>query len=284
MSILGSVVSGAPDVGQRIVISGIEGVGKTTLAIGSPNSLLLPLEQGFNAVTSNRLKNKLESWGEVETLCNELRAGCQAGRIKKGSSIVWDTATALERLAHAETLNRDTPANKQTLGKTHSMETGHGGYGKAYPIANKLFEDFLSRMDELAFYGGINVILTCHVFAVKVVDPTAGEYDSWELLLHSPKNNKTYGKRELVTQWADGIFFLHEPVFIQSKEGERVSLGISKGQGRVLETDRSPAWTAKNRYNMQGPIQIPLVNGWNALAHKIYASSGVDVFNRAVAQ
>lgn len=281
MSILSTVTSGPPKCGQRIVITGVEGVGKTTLACNSPSSLLIPLEQGFQAVTTARLPNKLESWGQVEQVCDELRQQAQAGKIAKGSSVVFDTATALERLIHMETLARDTPANRQALGKTHSMETAHGGYGKAYPIANSLFESFLHRMDELANYGGINVIITCHVFAVKVVDPSVGEYDSWELLLHSPKNNKTYGKRELLTQWADGIFFLHEPLFIQSKEGERVAIGISKGQGRVLETDRSPAWTAKNRYGLKAPIQIPQKNGWNALAKAIHDASGIDVYNRA---
>lgn len=284
MTFLNSVVSGAPKVGQRIVIAGVEGVGKTTLACDTPNSLLIPLEQGFNAIKSARLPAQLQTWAEIENLCNELREASQKGRLQKGSSIVWDSATALERIIHKETLNRDTQANKLALGKTHSMETAHGGYGKAYPIANQLFEVWVDRMDELAFYGGINVIVTCHVFVVRIADPSAGEYDTFELLMHSPKNAKTYGKREHLTQWADGIFFLHEPVFIRKEEGAKVSLGISRSEGRVLETDRSPAWTAKNRYGLSGPIRIPVINGWNAVAGAIYQASGnnIDLYNRAV--
>jgi hypothetical protein len=56
--------------------------------------------------------------------------------------------------------------------------------------------------------------MDAHVFAAKMIDPAFGEFDSWDLLLHSPKNNKNYGKREMLTQWADLVGFLHEPFFI----------------------------------------------------------------------
>lgn len=283
MSFLATVTTGIPSIGQRIVISGVEGVGKSTLACDSPNSLLIPLEQGYAQIKTAKIPNQLQTWQEVEALCNELRGAAMAGKIARGSSLVWDSATALERIIHRETLNRDTQTNKNMLGKTHSMETAHGGYGKAYPIANDMFAWWLDRMDELANAGGINIIITCHVFVVRIADPSAGEYDTFELLMHSPKNAKSYGKREHLTQWADGIFLLHDTMIVQKTEGEKISRGISKGEGRVLETDRSPAWTAKNRYGLSGAIRIPKENGWNALAGAIYQSSGnrIDIYNRA---
>lgn len=292
MSFLNQITTGGAQVGQRIVISGVEKVGKTTLACGSPNSLLIPLEAGYGTIKTNRLEHTLTTWAEVEALCLELIAAAKAGKIQRGTSLVWDTATALERIIHTETLNRDTPAQKTKLGKTHSMETAHEGYGKAYPIANGLFETWSGYMDELALYGGINIIVTCHVFAAHIIDPAHGEYDTWDLLLHSPKNQKSYGKREFITQWADLIGFLHEPIIVmQAKEGDKLSRGISSNQGRVLAVDRSPGWVAGNRFNMHGSIAIPAfddpieqaINGWNALAQAIYKASGVDVFNRDVA-
>jgi hypothetical protein len=39
------------------------------------------------------------------------------------------------------------------------MESALGGYGKAYNFANELFGNSF-RCDELAFYGGINIVLT----------------------------------------------------------------------------------------------------------------------------
>jgi hypothetical protein len=237
------------------------------------------MEAGSNIITSMRLPNVLTTWAQIEDLQLELRATAIAGR-PMPRSLVYDTATALERIIHTEVLERDTPQNRQSLGKTHSMETAHGGYGKAYAIANNMFETFLNRNDELAEYGGINIILTCHVFVVRIVDPSAGEYDTFELLMHSPKNAKNYGKREHLTQWADGIFFLHSPIIVTKNKDEKISRGLDANRGRILEVERSPAWTAKNRYGLTNSIQIPKIDGWNHLAKGIYDSCGIDIFNR----
>jgi hypothetical protein len=98
--------------------------------------------------------------------------------------------------------------------------------------------------------------------------------------LHSPKNQKNYGKREMVTQWADLVGFLHEPLFIT--KGQTLNQASSMNQGRVLAVDRTPGYVAGNRYGMTGTIPIPRVNGWNAVAHAIHAASGIDIFNRDV--
>ena len=130
----------------------------------------------------------------------------------------------------------------------------------------------------LATHAGINIIMTCHVFAAKVVDPTAGEYDTWDLLLHSPKNQKTYGKREMLTQWADLIGFLHEPIFVS--EGKTLNKAVSANRGRILAVNRTPGYVAGNRYRVVNDITVPMEKGWNALAHEIYSASGLDFYNR----
>jgi hypothetical protein len=158
------------------------------------------------------------------------------------------------------------------------MESALGGYGKAYTYANELFDIFLKQCDQLAVYGNINIVLTCHVFATKLVDPVAGEFDSWEILLHSPKNNKTYGKREMLTQWADIVGFMYEPMFITKGDGN-----VAKGthtQGRVLGVSRAPSYVAGNRYGLVDEIPIPKEHGWNHLANAIFQSTGIDFFKR----
>ncbi len=276
-SILGAVTSGRPKQGQRIVIAGIEKVGKTSLACDAPRAMLVQLEVG--GVSASVPKTPLlTSFGQVRQFLGEVKAECQAGRFQ-AQTLVWDTATALERLIDQQTIADDNKGRQ-------SMETAHGGYGKAYAYANGLFGEFMNECDELAQYAGINHIFTCHVFPAKQIDPAFGEYDQWDLLLHSPKNNKTYGKREMMTQWADLVGFLHEPMFITKGEGENLSRGQSKGVGRVLGVSRTPGYVAGNRYGLTGecPIPDPTRNkfgvSWNVLAQAIYDSKGIDVFNR----
>ena len=284
-SYLSQMQSGYVQAGIRAVIAGVEKVGKTTLGSAAPGALLIPLEQGSAAIPVNKLP-QIDTWEQVEGLCLELIQAASTGYIQRGQTLTWDSATALERHIHNYVLRTD----KDYKNGGVTMESAHGGYGKAYGIANELFERWTRYMDELAFKYGINIVVTCHVFPSRVVDPAHGEYDTWDLLLHSPKNNKTYGKREFITQWADLIGFLHEPMFVLKTDGGGMQQGISANQGRQLAVDRQPAWVAGNRFNMTGKIPIPqpvpgrvAVESWNAIAGAIWNATGggIDVWNRS---
>lgn len=280
MSILSSVSMGkANQSGARIVIAGQEKVGKTTLACTAPRALLIPLEQGFRPVKVNETP-MLRTFNEVNALLSEIE-GQVRNRQFPFKTAVFDSGSALERLIHEHVISTD-PAWKTGNPKGVTMATALGGYGKAYLFSNTLFSNFLWRCDQLAL-AGINIIITCHVFAGKVIDPTFGEYDSWDLLLHSPKDGKTYGKRELISQWADLIGFLYEPMFIL-KGGEKSNFaqGVSANVGRMLGLERTPSYVSGNRFGMKGEIQIGQNCSWNYLAQAIHSASGLDLFNRDV--
>jgi hypothetical protein len=281
MSILAAVTHTSQGVrpGLRAVIAGVEKVGKTTLTTNAPRALLVPLEVGYSGVSVN-MTPQLTEFQHVMQLLDEIIQYVQAGQFPY-MSLVIDSVTALEKMIHTEVLRRDpnySPGNKKTV----TMDSALGGYGKGYQFANELFQNFLSKCDQLSVQCGVNVILTCHVFTGEVKDPTAGTYHSWDLLLHSPKNDKTYGKREMLTQWADLVGFLHEPIFVS--EGKNMNQAVSQNAGRVLGVSRQPGYVAGNRFNMVEPISMPRDNGWNQLAHAIYQCSGRDYYNRDAPQ
>ena len=263
--------------GIRAVIAGVEKVGKTTFCCSAPKALLVPLENGYMGVTVEKTP-MLTTFVEVMGLLDEIINAAQKGQFPY-KTIVFDSGTALERLIHDKTLSTD-PLWKNGNLKGLIMDNALGGYGKAYNFANELFAKFLEKCDMLATNGGINIVITCHVFAGKVIDPAFGEYDTWDLLLHSPKNNKTYGKREMITQWADLVGFLHEPMYISKIEGSDLSMGINANKGRILGIERTPAYIAGNRFGMKGEIAVPPEQSWNYLAHQIFESCGLDVYNR----
>jgi hypothetical protein len=285
-SVLSTIdMSGKPAVagGVRIVLAGQEKMGKTTLASGAPNVLLVPLEVGYAGVNVPKTK-MLQTMAEYNYFLDETLYWASQGQFPF-KSIAFDSATAMERHLHQSINERDT-SWKPGAKKSITMESAHGGYGKAYNMANDEFDEVLAKLDVLAVTYGINIIFTCHVFSSKVMDPTAGEYDSWDLLLHSPKNQKTYGKRERITQWADVIGFLYEPMFVS--EANNMAKAMSQGKGRVLGLERTPSYLAGNRFGIQGELSIPAPpkengsgkDGWNVFAHALYTSRGIDVFNR----
>lgn len=281
-SLMGGITSGRSVSGIRCVIAGSEKMGKTTLACSAPKALLIPFEMGFASMVVDKTPVP-RSYGAVMELLSAAEAACKTGTFPY-KTLVIDTGTALERLIDLRTISDD-PVSKQ---KQLTMETAHGGYGKAYAHSNMLFADFTKICDRLAFYGGINIIVTCHVFASRAIDPQHGEFDTWDLLLHSPKDQKKYGKREFITQWADIVGFLYEPMFITKGENEALAKASSLGRGRVLGISRTPGYVAGNRYGMNGEIPIPDPNttkppyncGWNHLAHAIHQTTGLDFYNK----
>lgn len=279
-SILSQVTGGVSRVGLRVVVAALEKMGKTTLCAGAPGVLLVPLEVGYAGVSVNKTP-MLQSYAEVLQLVAELhhmaRAAYEARQPQPVQTVAFDSATALERLIHERVLELD-----GARAKTSTMESAHGGYGKAYNIANKLFADLLAELDKLSVWYGINILFTCHVFSSVVKDPNAGEYNSWDLLLHSPKNEKTYGKREMITQWADVVSYIYEPVYLSTTEGSKMTRAISANKGRVLGLSRTPAYVAGNRFGMVGELALPVPpqNSWNALAQALYNATGIDVNTR----
>ncbi len=283
MSILAGVSNVQTPMGIRLVIAAVEKMGKTTLSCNAPRALLVPLEQGYAGISVHKTA-MLTEFLHVIQMMDESLATLEYDR-QNGTahfpykSIVFDSLSALEKLIHIHTISLD-PKSKAGS----SMETAFGGYGKAYPVASDLCSQFLQRCDTLAITYGINIVLTCHVFAGKVIDPTSGEYDCWDLLLHSPKNGKTSGKREIITQWADMIGFLHEPMLVSADDGSGMVKGVTLNKGRVLGVERTPGYVAGNRYGLNGELSIPEVNGWNVIANAIKDSKGIDYINHDVEQ
>lgn len=278
MSILAQVNNKPMQVGCRGVIAGVEKIGKTTLACNAPRTLLVPLEMGYAGIQVAKTP-QLHAWGDIIGVVNEIGSACAAGQFPY-RTIVFDSATKAEEYVHYFTLQHD-PAFAKNNGKGMTMEAALGGYGKAYQFANEKFLELLGLCDKLAGYFHINILFTAHVFAARAIDPQFGEFDTWDLLLHSPKNQKNYGKREIITQWADFVGFLHEEMFVT--KGENLSQGVSAGTGRKLGLVRTPAYVAGNRYGYTGgALTIPPVGGWNVLADAIYKSTQgrVDLYNR----
>ena len=274
MSILNQVNHSSNPTGLRMVVYGQEKMGKTTFGCSAPKPLLIPLETGYGGVKVDKTP-MLTSYRQVEELINEIGMASSQGNFPY-QSIVFDSGTALERLIHEHTLSCDRGRKPDT-----TMESTMGGFGKGYTFANSVFDSFLNLCDQLAIQFNINIIITCHAFAARVIDPTVGEFDTWELQLHSPKNQKTYGKREAITQWADIIGFIHEP-FVTSKEENGVTTGLSLGQGRVMGVNRTPNYVSGNRFGLKNVVTLPEENSWNALAKAIKDSKNIDYFNNDI--
>jgi hypothetical protein len=94
--------------------------------------------------------------------------------------------------------------------------------------------------------------MTCHTSIERVDDPRAPSFTSYAPRLHKRA-------RGLVMDACDAVFFLSEDLRVVTDDGgfrERVRAGTDNR--RVLFTEGTPAFAAKNRFGMAAKIPIPL--------------------------
>lgn len=223
--------------GQRVVIYGTEGIGKTSLAAQFPSPLFIDTEGS----TKNYVVNRIEegrppsSWTELMNWIEFVKQNphvCQ--------TLVIDTIDWAERLCNEHVCNLHDKTGIEDF-----------GYGQGYTHASEELGRLLDRLSDLTEIG-INVVLTAHAQIRSFTQPDeTGAYDRYELKLGQKTASRTAA---LVKEWADMVLFINYKTYIvvddKSKKG--------KGQGgqRVMYTSHTPAWDAKNRHGL--PPEMPL--------------------------
>jgi hypothetical protein len=105
----------------------------------------------------------------------------------------------------------------------------------------------------------MQILLIAHAWIKTFRNPEGDDFDRFEIKLHA----KAQG---LLREWCDAVLFaMHETFTHKSGKGtEARAKGISTG-ARILRTQRTAAYDAKNRYNL--PDSLPL--DWQSLTDAI---------------
>jgi hypothetical protein len=214
---------------KRIVIHGVEGIGKSTLAAGLPNPLVLDTEDGTNAIDVARVR--CDDQMTTEGTLHELARDAQGFQTVVIDSIDWAERQMIEHL----------------LRKDQKRSIEDYGFGKGYTMVAEAMSRFLSVCDTL-IDRGINVVLVGHTKVARVSPPDMDEgYDRFELKL-------TKQSSPLVKEWADCILFAnYKTRLVEGDDGRTRARG---GKERVLHTERTAAWDAKNRFGL--PAELPM--------------------------
>lgn len=222
----------------RVVIHGAQKVGKSTFAAGAYNPIFLPLEDGLSGLETNSFP-LLTSYKQVdEALLSLYQEAHDFG------TVVVDSTDWLEPLiwAHVCELN-----NWSSIEQT--------GYGRGYVEANKVWREFLDKLNTLRLEKGMAVILIAHSAVKRFEAPDSEAFDRYELKMQK-------GALGLIVEWADIIGFAQEETAIKKEaNGQNTrARGVSTGR-RILHCNAKPSFIAGNRYGL--PDVIPLK--WDAL-------------------
>ena len=214
---------------QKLVLYGVEGIGKTSLAAQCPEPLFIDTEGGTAHLDVRRLQEP-ENWEEHISLIKEVAATPDVCRTLVIDTADWAEAMAIDHICQKY--------------KQPGLESF--GYGKGYTFLAEEFARMLSACDEV-IRSGKNVVITAHARQrrVELPDETGG-FDVWGLKL-----SKQCGP--LLKEWPDALLFINYKTFVVATDSN-----THKAQGgkRVIYTSHSPVWDAKNRHGLPDEMDL----------------------------
>jgi hypothetical protein len=225
------ITRGVRQTAKRVIAYGVEGIGKSTLASQFPNAVVLDTEDGTNHLDVARVS--VSSWMDLEGALHELIRDNQGFKTVVIDSIDW-----AERLLIDHLLKK---ANKRSIEDF--------GFGKGYTMVAESVGRLLAVCDSLIDQG-VNVVMVGHSTVKRVSPPDMDEgYDRYELKL-------TKQSGPLVKEWADCILFAnYRTKLVAGEDGRTRAKG---GRERVLHTERTAAFDAKNRYGLAQELPMTI--------------------------
>ena len=227
---LSNLVRRRSDKPPRIVIYGVPGIGKTSLAAEFPDPIFIQTEEGAgNLELTTFAAEPFTTFGQIDEAIELLLTGDHEFR-----TVVVDSLDWLEPIVWAETCRGN---------KWQSIE--EPGFGKGYAIADVTWRYLLGRLGMLRDQRGMTLILLAHEEVKTFADPERDSYDRYRLRLHKRA-------AEMVVENADVVGFMNYVTTIKREKsgfGKETAKASSAGQ-RVLHLTERPAFTAKNRFDL----------------------------------
>lgn len=222
-----NITTGVVPKAQKVVLYGVEGIGKSTFAAQFPNPLFIDTEDSTLHMNVKRF-DKPTSW---QMLLQQIEYVKQN---KPCQTLVIDTIDWAEEIC-----------KRHLMAANGWSAIDSEGYGKKYVALAKEIGELLNKLSEVIDVG-INVVLTAHAWLRKKEEPDEmGAYDRYELKLEK----KT---APIVKEWADMVLFANykTTIITDSKTESKKATG---GQ-RMMFTTHRPTWDAKNRVGLPDEV------------------------------
>ena len=224
----------------RVLVYGIEGIGKSTFAAGAPDPIFILTEDGLGSLD-------VEHFPIAQSLDNVMDAiGSLYAEDHPYKTVVLDSLDWLEAIIHRE--------------MEEKYDAKDLAYGKGAMIAAQKWREVLDGMNALRNDKKMIVILLAHNTIKRFDSPEVEPFDRYQPKLQERSS-------AVVREWADAVMFANYKTIVKKDDvgfNKTVARGISSGE-RMLFTTERPAYMAKNRYNL--PDSIPL--NWDAFANAI---------------
>lgn len=176
----------------RLLIYGVEGVGKSTFASLLPDPLFIDIEDRIRHLDVCKVRPK--SWGELLILLESIKELIKENGLQT-KTIVVDSIDWCQKLACDYVLSKSTA-------KIQSIEDF--GYGKGYTYIYEEMLKMLRLLDKLNEC--FHIACICHSIVSKFEDPFGNTYDRYTLKLLSGQKTSV---ADTFKEWSDYMFFLN---------------------------------------------------------------------------
>lgn len=257
-SFLGEVRTGRLEGPLRVIVHGVQGVGKTTFAANAPSPILIGAEDGSASLDVARFPTP-DRFDDVLAMVNELTRTPTSYQTLVIDSLDWLEPLVWQHVCAA--------ANNPRIKAIEDF-----GYGKGYVAALDEWRRLTIALDALRAARGMHIVLIAHTTTKDAKNPTG---DDWKRLTMK-LNEKANG---LLSEWADDVLFAQFEFFTdrtrESRDGkEYQAKGTSTGR-RLLYTTWNAAYDAKNRHGLPEVLELSWPAFFEAATAQINAERAV---------
>ena len=239
---LANVRKGRVSVPLRVLLYGVEGVGKSTFAAHAPKPIFIGADSGTENLDIARLPEP-RTWEEV----------FESVRLLQNEKHEYETVV-FDPLSFIEALCWDMLCAKNKWASMEDLD-----YGKCYAPAADEWRRLLGEIERLWMSKHMNVVLLDHARVKLYKNPVADDFDRFIMAMHEKSAAP-------LKRWCAFVLFATHEVAIHKDKQKRVR-GLSDGS-RVIKTEWSAAYDAKNRADL--PAELPL--SWDRFVDAVKGS------------
>ncbi len=214
----------------KLVIAGVNKIGKTSFAASAPNPIGILTEDGADAVDAQAFPICTcldDVYAAIKVLLNESH---------QFETVFFDSLDWLEPLVHQHVC---------AANGWRSIE--QPGYGKGYIAAANEWRTFLSGFDALRNKKGMAVVLIAHDKVKRFESPLNEGYDQYVLKLHDRA-------AAIVSEWADIVAWANYKILTKVSDGggfgNKEVKAFTTGE-RILHVEPHPAHMGGNRFGLK---------------------------------
>src|SRR6202158_1360538 len=230
---------------STVVLYGVPGVGKTSVAAAIPNVVFLtdPQEDGIGQLKDAGLVradipvfDPPTKWPDVFGILESLATNDHGYKC-----LAIDALGGFERLCHAEVCRREFNGEWG--------ERGFASFQKGFEVSLAEWILLIHAIDRLRDERKMAIMLLGHARVAPFQNPEGPDYDRYSVDIH----RKTWS---LTHKWADMVLFANYDVAFGKGDDTKKKAKAKGGKSRTLYTEYTAAFDAKNRHNLPEEIDM----------------------------